>query len=94
MKLDLQKIESGKVNLIEKLRGLFRKKKTKSIPLLLIKRFNEDGIIKEYDSIEAAITDLENDPNISIEKLEKLKSSVKNLKNITLIKIRNGEIIK
>ena len=82
------------MNLIKRLIGFFRKTKSNSIPLLLIKRFTEDENIKEFNSIEEAIADLENDPNISKEKLERLKSSFKNLKNRTSIKIRDGEIIK
>ncbi len=52
------------------------------------------SIVKEYQSIEEAIADLENDPNVSRDKIEKLKLSLNNLKNTTTIKIRNGEIIK
>lgn len=62
-------------------------------PLLIIKKEASDTNIKEYKSIEEAITDLESDPNVSKEKIEKLKSSLKSLKNKTSITIRNGEII-
>ena len=82
------------MNLIKKLLGLFHKKKSNSIPLLLIKRFAGDENIKEFNSIEEAIADLENDPNISKEKLERLKASLKNLKDKNTIKITKGEIIK
>ncbi len=53
----------------------------------------DDFNVKEYKSIEEAITDLENDPHVPADKIEKLRSCLKNLKNKTSIKIRNGEII-
>lgn len=74
--------------------GLFTKKHLKSVPLLIIKKDVNDANIKEYMSIEEAIADLGNDPNVPADKIEKLKSSLKNLKNKTSIKVRNGEIIK
>jgi polyhydroxyalkanoate synthesis regulator phasin len=74
--------------------SLFRKKPSKAAPLLIIKQDTDDANVKEYESIEEAIADLENDPNVPSDKIEKLRSSLKNLKNKTSIKIRNGEIIK
>jgi septal ring factor EnvC (AmiA/AmiB activator) len=68
--------------------------KSNSAPLLIIKKVLNDSSIKEYKSIEDAIEDLENDPNVPKEKLEKLRTSLKNLKSKTSIKIMNGEIIK
>lgn len=68
--------------------------KTGSAPLLIIKKDVGDVNVKEYQSIEDAIADLENDPNVPSNKIENLKSSLKQLKNKTSIKIRNGEIIK
>lgn len=68
--------------------------KTESTPLLIIKKNVDDANVKEYNSIEEAIADLENDPNVPSDKIEKLRSSLNNLKNKTSIKIRNGEIIK
>jgi hypothetical protein len=65
-----------------------------SVPLLIIKKGADDINVKEYKSIEEAITDLENDPNVPAEKIEKLRSSLKNLKYKTSIKIKNGEILK
>ncbi|NOY49431.1 MAG: hypothetical protein GXO88_02520 [Chlorobi bacterium] len=79
--------------IIKKLVGLFSKKHTESAPLIIIKKNTSADNIKEYQSIEEAILDLENDPNVSFEKIEKLRSSFKNLKNKTSIKIKNGEII-
>jgi hypothetical protein len=78
---------------IKKLIGLFTKKSTQSVPLLIIKKETGAANVKEYLSIEEAIADLENDPNVPSGKIEKLRSSLKNLKNKTSIKIRNGEII-
>ena len=72
---------------------LFSKKPTLSAPLLIIKKDADDTNIKEYNSIEEAIADLENDPNVPSDKIENLKSSLTQLKNKTSIKIRNGEII-
>ncbi len=74
--------------------SIFRKKPSKSAPLLIIKKDSTDSNIKEYESIDEAIADLANDPNVPVDKIEKLKSSLKQLKNKTSIKIRNGEIIK
>ena len=80
--------------------GFFTKKHSMSVPLLIIKkdadlsRTRDDLNVKEYKSIEEAIADLENDPNVPADKIKKLKSSLKNLKNKTSIKIRNGEIVK
>ena len=74
--------------------SIFRKKPSKSAPLLIIKIDSTDSNIKEYESIDEAIADLANDPNVPVDKIEKLKSSLKQLKNKTSIKIRNGEIIK
>lgn len=74
--------------------SLFPKKHSKSAPLLIIKKETDDSNVKEYISIEEAISDLENDPNVPADKIEKLRLSLKNLKNKTSIKIKNGEIIK
>jgi hypothetical protein len=70
------------------------KKRSVSAPLLIIKKDADDVNVKEYKSIEEAIADLENDPNVPGDKIEKLRLSLKNLKNKTAIKIRNGEIVK
>jgi len=61
-------------------------------PLLIIKKEADDANVKEYKSIEEAIADLENDPNVPSDKIKNLKSSLKRLKDKTSIKIRNGEI--
>lgn len=79
---------------IKKLMGLFSKKHTESSPLIIIKKNTSADNIKEYESIEEAILDLENDPNVSVEKIEKLRSSLNTLKNKTSIRIKNGELIK
>jgi len=81
------------MNTIEKLLNFFSQKRIKSSPLLIIKQDSTDANVKEYKSIEEAVTDLENDPNVPSEKIEKLKSSLKRLKNKTSITVRNGEII-
>lgn len=63
-------------------------------PLIIIQKEADAGNITEYHSIEEAIANLENDPNVPKEKIEKLKSSLNNLKYKTSIKIRDGDIIK
>jgi len=75
------------------LMSLFTKRHTESAPLLIIKKETDNANVKEFKSIEEAIEDLENDPNVPSDKIEKLKSSLKKLKNKTSITIRNGEII-
>lgn len=81
------------MELIKKLMNFFNKKRPASAPILIIKKDMDDSEIKEYKTIEAAITDLENDKNISKEKIAKLRQSIDSLKKRTSIKIRNGEII-
>ena len=71
---------------------LFSKKNSGTIPLLIIRKGTDEENVKEYKSIEDAIADLENDPNVSKEKIEKLKSSFKKLKNKNSIKIKDGEL--
>ena len=89
------------MNAIKKLIYIFTKKpanrqigKAGSAPLIIIKKETDDANVKEYKSIEEAIADLENDPNVPSYKIKNLKISLKNLKNKTSIRIRNGEIIK
>jgi len=75
------------------LMSLSSKKHPAAAPLLIIKKEASDTNTKEYKSIEEAITDLESDPNVPFEKIEKLRTTLNKLKNKTSIKIRNGEII-
>jgi hypothetical protein len=82
------------MNIIQKLLNLFLPEHAKSSPLLIIKQDSTDANVKEYKSIEEAVADLENDPNVPSDKIETLKSSLKKLKNKTSITIRNGEILK
>jgi len=72
---------------------IFSGKRTTSAPLLIIKQDTKEVNVKEYQTIEEAIADLENDPNVPSDKIEKLKLSLKQLKNKTSIRIRNGEIL-
>lgn len=80
------------MKIIKQIFPWFLNRKSEAVPLLIIKK--ETEIVKEYKSIEEAITDLANDPNVPSEKIEKLKSSFRDLKNKTSIKIKDGEIIK
>lgn len=64
------------------------------MPLLIIRKNADGEHVKRYKSMEEAIDDLEDDPNISAEKIEKLRSSLNSLKNNNSIRIKNGEIIK
>ena len=73
--------------------NLFKKKPHGTMPLLIIRKEADEGYEKGYASVEDALADLEKDPNVPLDKLEKLKSSLKQLKNITTITIRNGEIL-
>jgi septal ring factor EnvC (AmiA/AmiB activator) len=79
---------------IKRLISFFTKKHADPLPLLIIKKNAEEANVKEYTSIEEAIANLEHDPNVSADKIEKLRSALKNLKNKTSIRIRNGEIVK
>lgn len=81
-------------NFLKKLKNSFKKEQSVSTPLFIIKKKVGDANVKEYNTIEEAIADLEKDQNVSSEKIEKLKLSVKMLKDKTSIKIRNGELIK
>jgi hypothetical protein len=78
---------------IKKLISFFSKQQTNSAPLLMIRKEMDESDIKEYNSLDEAIADLENDPNVSVDKIGKLREALKNLKNKRTIKIRNGEII-
>ncbi|MBU3928863.1 MAG: hypothetical protein KKB74_13745 [Bacteroidetes bacterium] len=78
----------------KKLIGLFTRKHTDTTPLIIIRKSPDDAHVTEFNSIEEAIVSLENDPNISAEKIEVLRSSLKILKNKSSIKIKNGEIVK
>jgi len=86
-------------SLLSKIFSNHSSKNYKPTPLLIIKKETSfsnskyDADVKEYSTIDEAIADLENDPNVPKEKIEKLKSSLKLLKNKTSITIRNGEII-
>lgn len=73
---------------------IFTKQLSKTTPLLIIKKDTDQSNVQEYTSVEDAIADLENDPNVSSEKVARLRLSLKNLKNKTSIKIKNGEIVK
>ena len=81
------------MKIIYRLLSFFHKEQSKSTPLVIIKQPKVDSDIKEYSSIEEAISDLESDPNVSAIKIEKLRSSLNQLKNKTSIRIRNGEIV-
>lgn len=77
----------------KKLIGLFTKKHANTTPLIIIKKSFDDSNVTEFNSIEEAIISLENDPNVSKEKIEVLRSSLKFLKNKSSLKIKNGEIV-
>ncbi len=72
----------------------FKKTQPDPLPLLIIKKNADDANVKEYNSIDEAIEDLEKDPNVSSDKIEKLRLALKNLKNKRSIRIRNGELVK
>lgn len=51
-----------------------------------------DEEVKTYNTVAEAITDLENDPKIPKEKLDKLKITLSELKLTGKVTIKNGEI--
>ncbi|MCK9422259.1 MAG: hypothetical protein M0Q38_06660 [Bacteroidales bacterium] len=79
---------------LKKLASLFTKKYADPLPLLIITKNADNANVKEYTSIEEAITDLEKDTNVPKDKIEKLRLSLKNLKNKSSIRIRNGAPVK
>jgi len=82
------------MNLWNRLKAIIIKQKnSNSAPLIIIQKDSDSLETKEYNSIEKAIADLENDINIPKEKFEQLRKSLDNLKYKSSIRIRNGEII-
>lgn len=81
------------MNIIKIFRSFFINKDSQKSPILIIKKENIEDNLKEFSSIEKVISELENDPNVSAEKIEKLKASIKNLRDKDSIKIKNGGII-
>jgi hypothetical protein len=81
------------MNIWNRLKGIVKKQNNKGVPLIIIQKDSDGFETKEYDSIEKAITDLENDNIIPKEKLEQLRKSMDNLKHKNSIRIKNGEII-
>lgn len=79
---------------MKKLMGLFKRKLSPSIPLFIIKKDADDAGVKEYTSMEEAISDLERDPNVSQDKIATIRASLKSLKNKNTIRIKNGQILK
>ncbi|MCL4550852.1 MAG: hypothetical protein M1495_20045 [Bacteroidetes bacterium] len=80
------------MKILKKLMELFSRKDSGTVPLLIIRKGTDEENVKEYKSIEDAIADLENDPNVPSDKVKKLKSSFKKLKNKNSIKIKDGEL--
>jgi hypothetical protein len=78
----------GMIRFVRKLFG--KGDSDKKAPFVII---NKDAPIIEYDNIEVAIAELEKDPEIPKEKMEKIRASFEKLKNNGKVKIRNGEII-
>ena len=79
---------------MKKLMGFFKKKQSRSVPLFIIKKDVDDADVKEYKSMEEAIADLEQDPNVSQDKIATIRASLKSLKSKTTIKIKNGELVR
>jgi hypothetical protein len=77
------------MGILKKLKNIFLKTQTET-PVVLITKKSD---IKEFSCIEEAIKDLETDPDIPKEKIEKLRKSIEILKNKGKIRIQNGEII-
>ncbi len=77
-----------------KLLEFFKRNKPRSAPLLIITKESDDARYSEYRTIEKIITEIENNSTVPKEKIETLKSLIKNLKNKTLLQIKDGEIVK
>lgn len=82
------------MNILKQLIHGFKPKRLPQTPLLIIRKETDETAVKEYRSIEEAIADLEKDPNVPADKIEKIRTSLNTLKNRTSIKIKNGEIVK
>jgi hypothetical protein len=78
---------------VQWLSDLFNQKGKETAPVLIIKKDSDGYRVREFQSAEDAISDLENNPDAPVDKIKKLKSSLLNLKNKNSITIRNGEII-
>lgn len=81
------------MKIIEKLISFFSKEKYKTAPLLIIRKDAEKENIKEYNTIEEAISELEDDLSVSKDKIVKIKSSLHNLRFKSIVKIKDGEIV-
>lgn len=78
----------GIINFVKCVLG--KRESMNKAPFVMI---SKDPDIIEYDSIEAAISELEKDPSVPKDKMEKVRASFEILKNKGKIKIKNGEII-
>lgn len=73
------------------MRRIFGKIETvKKAPFVMI---SKDTEVIEYECIEVAIAELEKDPDIPKNKLEKIRASFEVLKKKGRIRIKNGEVI-
>ena len=82
------------MKLLNRFKYIFKDNKSgTSAPLFIIQKYSNSQETKEYSSIENAIADLENDANISKEKLEQIRKSLDSLKQKNSIRIMNGEIV-
>jgi hypothetical protein len=81
------------MNIWNRLKGIIKKQNHNSAPLIIIQKDSDSSETKEYDTVEKAIADLENDANISKEKLEQIRKSLDSLKQKNSIRIMNGEIV-
>jgi hypothetical protein len=76
-------------NWLKKLFG--RRLEARKAPVMVIG--TDSNEIREYESIELAISELEKDPNVQEEKIQKLRTSIDRLRAKGVVKIQNGEII-
>lgn len=70
---------------------LGKKESDSKAPFVII---SKDPEVIEYENIETAISELEKDPDIPSYKIEKIRTSLEELKNKGKIRIKNGEIIR
>ncbi|RPI19875.1 MAG: hypothetical protein EHM58_00350 [Ignavibacteriae bacterium] len=79
------------MKIFSKLRFFFCKSlSVRDSPIVILTKSSDT---KEFLSIDEAVKELESDPDISKEKIEKLKESIEMLKNKRRIKIKNGNLI-
>lgn len=71
--------------------GLFRTKRSPTVPLLIIKKTGDDAVAKEIASMEEALAALQRDPNVSHQHVETLLASLARLKKKAIVTFTSGQ---